>query len=225
MRSDKKLAIKLRKTGQTYGQLSQSLGVPKSTLSTWLKDVQLSEAAQSKIQSRVNSVVIEKLIARNKEQTIKAEHRDIRLLARKEFNQFIKNPLFIAGISLYWGEGYKQGASEGKPKNIDFTNSDPEMVKLMALFFDKFLDVTRSQMSIQIMLHDPKGSEKAINYWHELTRVPKQNFIKVCNVVSKTSSGKRKRILKYGTIHLRIYDVNKFFRLIGWIDALKEKYN
>jgi hypothetical protein len=227
MRSDKSLAIKLRKGGKTYSQISKILTVPKSTLSSWLKDISLSDEAKRIIEERVSATAIAKLISRNKQRTIVAQQKNdqTRQLAKKEFVKLSNNPLFIAGISLYWAEGYKQGALGGKQKNIDFTNADPEMIKLMVNFFTEFLPIDRKLIRAQIMIHNIKNSEKAINFWHSLTQIPKQNFIKTCCLISRASSRKRKRTLEHGTIHLRIYDVNKFFRLIGWIDGLKNKFN
>ncbi|OIO07119.1 hypothetical protein COX68_02395 [Candidatus Falkowbacteria bacterium CG_4_10_14_0_2_um_filter_41_15] len=227
MRSDKILALKLRENGKTYSQISSILDIPKSTLSTWLKDVVLSEKAKDKIQKRVTSTSIYKLITRNKQRTIiaRAKHKQIYQLAKKEAPKFLSDALFICGTSLYWAEGYKQGAMGSKWKSIDFTNADPQMIKLMIKFFTKFLGLEKSQIRIQIMLHDSKNSERAINFWHKLTGIPRQNFFKTCCSISQASLQKRNRKLQYGTIHLRINDVIKFFRLMGWIEGLKEKFN
>ncbi|MFA5000574.1 MAG: helix-turn-helix domain-containing protein [Patescibacteria group bacterium] len=223
MRPDKLLAIKLRKNGKSYNQISKSLNIPKSTLSVWLKDLKISNHAQQKIKSRVNATAIAKLIARNKQQTIIAErsHQQIRRAAEKEAKKLLLNPLFLSGISLYWAEGYKQGAFGSKWKSIDFANSDPQMIKLMVLFFVKFLNIEKNKIKIQIMLHDQKDTEKATNFWHITTGIPKENFIKTCHSLSRASLQKVKNKLLYGTIHLRINDVKSFFRLIGWIDGLK----
>ena len=53
MRKDKNLAIKLRKQGYSYNQINDKLGISKSTLSYWLRDIKISSQAQNKINSRV----------------------------------------------------------------------------------------------------------------------------------------------------------------------------
>jgi len=225
MRSDKNIAIKLRKSGKSYNQISASLGIPKSTLSVWLKDLLLSDDAKNKIQSRVNSTAIKKLIERNKNQTVlaKERHEKTRIAAKEEAGKLLSNPLFLSGVSLYWAEGYKQGANGSKWKCVDFANSDPDMIKLMVGFFIKFFKIKKSDISIQIMLHNPENSSKTIDFWHKLTGVPKENFMKTCSVLSRASLQKRNKTLQYGTIHLRVNNVEHFFRLIGWIDGLKQK--
>ncbi len=226
MRSDKNLAIKLRRLGKSYSQISDVLAIPKSTLSSWLKDINISQKAQDKIQSRVNSTSVAKLIERNKNQTKLAAERHTKIyeLAKKESQELMFNHLFVIGVALYWGEGYKQGANGSKWKSIDFANSDPEMIKIMMLFFVKFLDLKESDIKIQIMLHNPKNTKKSINFWSELTKIPENNFTSTCYSISSASTNKQKRKLEHGTVHLRINNVQKFFRLIGWIDGLKQKF-
>ncbi len=226
MRTDKKIVIKLRKQGQSYNQISAALKVPKSTLSNWLKDIPLSAEAQAKILARTNANAIVKLIARNKRQTAisQARHQIIRQEAKKEAKKLLTDPLFLAGVSLYWAEGYKQGAHGSKWKSIDFANSDPEMIRLMMKFFIKFLGLKKTEIRIQLMLHNPKDSLKTVDFWHNLTGIPKANFIKTCHVISRASLQKRNKKLEYGTVHIRINDVSRFFRLIGWIDGLQTKF-
>ncbi|MFA5886200.1 MAG: hypothetical protein WC863_00275 [Patescibacteria group bacterium] len=227
MRSDKTIAIKLRKNGKSYSQISTILLIPKSTLSLWLKDIKLSKKASDRIKALTNATAISKLILRNKQQTTIANqrHESIRETARKEAKPLLTDSLFLAGVSLYWAEGYKKGALGSKWKSIDFANSDPEMIKLMVNFFTNFLKIKESDIKIQIMLHDTKETNKCLNFWHKLTSIPKKNFIKTCYSISKASLQKSNNKLPYGTIHLRINNVNSFFRLIGWIDSLKEKFN
>ncbi len=225
MRSDKQKIIELRKSGLSYNQISTFSRIPKSTLSTWLKDIPLSDAAKDKIALRTNETAIKKLIERNKNQTIVAEkkYKEIRKSGEKESRKLLSDPLFLAGVSLYWAEGYKQGALGSKWKSLDFANSDSEMIRLMVKFFVKFFCLKKSEIRIQIMLHDPKMAAEAINFWHKLTGVPKENFIRTCVSISRASLQKRNKKLQYGTIHLRVNNVKHFFRLIGWIDGLKEK--
>ena len=226
MRSDKNSAIQLRKSGNSYSQISTALKVPKSTLSNWLKDIPISQEALEKIQARTNSTGIAKLIERNKNQTVLAKERHDKFYesGKKEAKTLLADSLFLVGLSLYWAEGYKQGAYGSKWKSIDFANSDSEMIEIMVLFFTKFLEIKRSDIKIQIMLHEPKDTEKAINYWQKITKVPRNNFITTSHSISSASSNKQNRKLEHGTIHLRINNVESFFRLIGWIDGLKKKF-
>jgi transcriptional regulator with XRE-family HTH domain len=224
MRKDKNLAIKLRLQGFTYNQISEKLGIPKSTLSNWLKNIQLTTNAKSKINNHIYSTKIVKLIARNKQKTEIARQKNkiIRKLSKEEAKKFFKDPLFIIGLALYWGEGYKKGAEGSKWKSIDFANSDPAMIKVMIKFFLTYLPIKKTDVKIQIMLHNPKNNEQSIKFWQHITGLKKENFIKTSYVISKSSKKKMSAHLPHGTVHIRINNVNLFFRLIGWIDFMKE---
>jgi len=229
MRSkDKEKAINLRIQGLSYGQIQAILAIPKSTLSCWLKDIELSETAKHKILARVHNTSVAALIRRNKLQTTLAQDRSnlIRVLAKKEFRVLLKNKtkrnLFLTGVSLYWAEGYKQGAYGGKNKNIDFTNSDPKMVKLMLNFFTEICSVDKSKIKIQLMAHKNLNHNQAINFWSKLLKLPKNNFNKVYSLPIRPSS--RPNRLAHGTVHLRFSDVKVFFRIIGWLDGLQEYF-
>jgi hypothetical protein len=193
----------------------------------WLRDIKLSSLAQEKIDSRVNATSTAALIARNKDQTRLAEVRalEIRNKAAQEALELVKNPLFIAGVSLYWAEGYKKGAHGSKWKCIDFANSDPDMIIIMMQFFQEFLKVTIADIKIQLIAHANINIDQEVIFWSQLTKVPESQFIKTSVAVSSYSKGKRaKNCLTHGTVHVRIYDVKHFFRLIGWIDGLKMSF-
>jgi predicted transcriptional regulator len=225
MRKDKVIAIKLRKSGKSYSQINRLLGVPKSTLSYWLKDLVISKIAQGKINKRAYEKSIKSLIKRNKNQTFLARERaeKIKKEAKQEFLKFFKDPLFIAGVSLYWAEGYKKGAHGSKWKSVDFANSDPEMIKIMMKFFRKFCEVEENRFRIQLISHPNINLNKAIEFWSIKTNISRKQFIKTSSKISIYSKGKRdKKTLTNGTVHIRISDVKLFFRIIGWIEGLKD---
>ena len=65
-------ALRLRLTGNSYNEIQHALGVPKSTLSGWFKDVVLSDTARTRLASRAN-IGTAMLIKRNKIQTQKTQ--------------------------------------------------------------------------------------------------------------------------------------------------------
>ena len=223
MREEKNRAITLRKEGKSYSQIQNTLHIAKSTLSYWLRDITLSNEAQRKIASRTSVTSTKALIERNKDQTAVAVERSTRIReeAKEEVCRFIDDSLFVAGVSLYWAEGYKRGASGSKWKCVDFTNADPEMVRMMMNFFRKFCSVEESRFKVQLIAHPNVDMQVSVGYWSELTGIPESQFIKTCTSLSVRSGQKRANSLTYGTVHIRVYDVKLFFRIIGWIDGLK----
>jgi acyl-CoA synthetase (AMP-forming)/AMP-acid ligase II len=226
MREEKDAAIILRKQGKSYSQIQTLLHVPKSTLSYWLHDVPMKKVFRQEILRRASKKSTDALILRNKNQTAIALERakQIRKMAKQEVVNLFGDKLFVAGVSLYWAEGYKRGANGSKWKCVDFTNADPEMVSVMMRFFRKFCGVQENQFKVQLLAHLNVDMLASVIYWSGITGIPKSQFIKTCTALSVRSGKKRKNNLKHGTVHIRVYDVKLFFRIIGWIDGLKEQF-
>lgn len=217
-------AIKLRRQGLSYNEITKKLGTPKSTLSYWLRDIKLSKVAQKRISNNKFTKSTLKLIERNKNQTLIAQEKYKNIIddAIIEYDNFKNEKLFIAGVSLYWAEGYKKGAKTSKLKVIDFANSDEQMISLMMIFFRRYLNVPEDKFRIQIIVHPNINIEKSTSKWSTVTKIHKSQFIKTYSKAPTSSKGIRnKKSLPFGTAHIRIYDVNQFFRIIGWIEALK----
>ncbi len=225
MRKEKEQAIELRKKGKSYTQIGKILKIPKSTLSYWLCDIELSKDAQAILDKRSYKKSTQALIKRNKEQTVLAEKRaiEIRNNAKKEFGTLVKRKLFLSGVNLYWAEGYKKGAYGSKWKSVDFANSDPEMILLMMKFFLRECRIPIEKIKAQLIAHENVNIESSVKYWSKLTGIAELNFIKTTLPVARKSFNKRKNnSLTHGTLHIRINDVRFFYRVIGWIDGLKE---
>ncbi|MFZ2193636.1 MAG: helix-turn-helix domain-containing protein [Candidatus Moraniibacteriota bacterium] len=224
MRKDKEQAIRLRRSGLSYNEISKKLGIPKSTLSFWLSDLEISKKAKIRIASRVYTGSVAGLIKRNKNQTFLAKERadKIRNTAKLETKELMKNKLFLAGISLYWAEGYKKGAQGSKWKAVDFANSDPEMIRMMMRFFRNICNVGDEKIKMQIIAHENVDIDETVQFWSKLTKIPNNQFIKTYCSASSLSKNKRQGSnLTHGTVHIRINSVELFFRIIGWIDGLK----
>lgn len=224
MKKEKNQAIILRKSGLSYSQINKRLGIAKSTLSFWLKDIIMPEKLRDKLDQRANKTSREALIKRNKLQTVLATERACKVQqeAKKEAKKLIKETLFVSGVALYWAEGYKMGAKGSKWKSFDFANSDPEIIQLMVEFIKKYLPDYFNKVVIQIIAHDNVDISQSVKYWSDLTGIKKDNFIKTTIYNNINSKGIRnKKRLPYGTIHLRINSVKVFFRVIGWIESIK----
>ena len=120
-RIDKNKAIKMRESGMSYSQIKAELGVSKSTLSLWLRDLPLSDTRLRELRD-FNQVRIEKTRAtklKNKTLRRNSVLENIKLDFQKN-----KNPLFTGGFYLYWGEGTKSAEY-----TIALTSTDPGIIK------------------------------------------------------------------------------------------------
>lgn len=222
-------AFRLRLAGHSYNEIQATLGVPKSTLSGWFKNMVLSDVAQIRLasRSRLGSAT---LIKRNKMQTHKAEQRarEMHALAKEKIPKLTKRDLLIMGAVLYWAEGYKRlHVRDGKERmshTISFVNSDPVMIKTFLRFLQEVLGVSTNEIHLTMRLYPHINEESAREYWMKVTGISFSRFHRTTNMVSIASKGKRPyNRLPYGTLQVAVYDTAKFHYLLGLIEGVQAR--
>ena len=122
---DREKALELRKQQLSYSQIKAIVGVSKSTLSVWLKDIPLSRERINELRAQ-SEVRIEKFretmqAKRQRRLSSVYENQKERLLplSRKE--------IFVAGLFLYLGEGAKTKTE------TSLSNTNPETMRFFGL--------------------------------------------------------------------------------------------
>jgi len=223
-RSDKTLASQFRERGLSYGEIHRALGIPKSTLATWFKDLRLPLEVQNQLASKTRRLSAQNLIARNKRQTILAQERaeNVRSAAAHDIGTLNQRDLLVVGAALYWAEGGKRPGRGGY--RIAFSNSDPEAIRTIMRFFREICLVPDSKFRIQIATHPGVDVLGACEFWSRITEIPLPQFIKTFVGISRASSGKRPRNrLPNGTCQIRVNDTAKFHQIMGWIAGLQQR--
>lgn len=215
---EKKQAIALRKAGTSMGDIAEQIGVAKSSVSYWVRDVRLTKDQRNKLNQNGHSVdAIEK---RRISRMSKTDLRRTEIIeqAKTEAVQLYNNPLWCIGVSLYWGEG-------GKTQNmVRISNSDPAVITLMLRFFTEVCNAPIEKMRGHVHTFSHQHVGKTEQYWSELSGIPLSQFFKT--YVKQSSASKKKRdTLPYGTFQLYVHDTDLFFRIKGWMEAVKEKYS
>lgn len=219
----KEKAINYRKQGYSYGMILEKLGLAKSTLSDWLKEIPYTPS--KKVIERIGT-------ARAKSAQIKHNQKVANILmakrsAKKELGKLTKRDLWFLGIGLYWGEGDKF-SNEG----IRIMNSDPEIIKAMIKWFREICGLTTENFVLTIHAYPDNNIPKEINYWSKITGIPKEQFNKTQIDRRTNKSKKKKRKLPHGTIRLAIksngkkeFGVFLHRRIMGWIEAILKQIN
>ena len=201
--NDREQAIILRKKGMSYSQIKEKLGVGKSTLSLWLRDMPLSEARLKELCHRS-----ERQIERTRETKRKkriARLQDVYLRLTKELGGLSERELYIAGFFLYWGEGLKADRY-----TVMFTNTDPAMVKTFIRWI-ALLGVQRSDLKVYLHLYEDMHIPDAIAYWSKELSIRKDRFRKP--YIKKTVEQKRKNYKgRFGFGTCNIYITNRDIR-------------
>jgi hypothetical protein len=211
MRTDKDLAFTLRRAGKSYNEIIAILGVAKSTLSNWFKDVDFSEDIKKTITKQANQENSIRLKHLNKARgdILAAHYIQAEREAIEELKENFNNPLFVAGIMLYWGEGDKLHKNHTR-----FTNTDPEMLKLFITFLKQFGKFSDNDMRLAVFLYEDLNIEDCVTYWTKQTGISKVHKPMIL------PSRDKKRRLSHGTASVII--MNTYFKkkLMLWIDQL-----
>lgn len=227
MRQDRNLALKLRLEGNSYSQIEQKLNVPKSTLSSWFSGLQLSEVLTHKIRTRGQTKAINALVTRNQKQTNLAVRRaaEGRIKSRVSLGGMSRRDILIAGIALYWAEGYKkQKNRNGRLVTyhpVSLTNSDPKLIKLFLRFLRENCEVSEGKIRANLRIFPHQNEKKLVDFWANITNLDHTVFGKT--YIGQSSASKNIRPynqLPFGVIQIRVSDTPLFNRIMGWIDGL-----
>jgi len=162
-------ARELRGTGQSLLEIARELGVAKSSVSLWVRDIPAAPHVQT-----------EKARARAREWWIAERgRRDVmrqqeKLDAAREVGRLTDRELLLIGAAVYWAEG-----SKAKPwrqdESLQFINSDPRMI-LLFLRWLELLDVHGDRIRFSVHIHESADIDAALRFWSELVGVPTSEF-------------------------------------------------
>lgn len=222
MRSDKNRAIELRKAGKSYNKISRFLNIPKSTLSTWLKNFPFSYKIKERNIFRAQKIWSQNITKYNLQRAQKARDSAMLLQIKSAEEIFFSQiDLKVIGTVIYWCEGYKR--TRWVPV---FCNSDPILVKIMMKFFRDICKVPDEKFRPQVQIHPNVSRLEAENYWSEITQLEKKLFINPLMQIPKSSQKKRPpHRLPYGTFRIGIADSTVLNRIKGWINGLSQIFS
>lgn len=209
-------AIQLRKQGKTYGEILKKISVSKSTLSLWLRDVELTKRQKNLLlRGRQKSRYMG---AKAKQKCRLEKTAKIIEESKNECKKLFKNPLFLTGLMLYWAEGDKSDTTE----HVKFSNSDPILIQLMMKWFRNICKVPEKKFRIILHVHALHCRPDIEKYWSKITRASLTQFYKT--QIKPTSLRHRRNPLYNGTCAISIQNKNLFRKIKGWKIGAAEKF-
>jgi transcriptional regulator with XRE-family HTH domain len=180
--------------GYSIKQIAALLGVSTSSVSLWVRDIELTPEQHEALRER-NPIYNGQLSGRAASSARRRAERSAyqergRALARRG------DPLHVTGCMLYWAEG-------SKDRNcVQFTNSDPAMVLLFVRFLRFCLDVRPEDIRLACYLYADhvERQQEVERFWLQVTGLPETSLRRsIVNAYSKSSARKRVNKLPYGT--------------------------
>lgn len=215
---EKDTAVLLRKKGVSMRDIAKQLGVAKSTVSYWVRDVVLSTDDLRKLRAKSHSRTAIEKRRTSRMQRHEKERQKIFDTAFSEAPLHLKNPLWCVAVSLYWGEGGKT------QRTLRIANSDPAVIALMSKFFRDYCNVPLSAMRGHIHAFPDTDVQKAIRHWSEVSGIPAKQFFKTY-IKNSVATKNKKHTLPYGTCQIYVHDSRLFITMMGWMSYLKQLEN
>ncbi len=216
MRKDKEKAIQLRQQGRSYKQINHELSIPISTLAAWFKNEPWSREIKSRLSKEVswlNPKALELLVHANKERW-RLKHEEYRTAALREFKRYKDDPLFLAGIMLYWGEGEKQS----KSSVVRLGNSEPEMIRIFNLFLTKVLKIDPERISAWLLLYPDLVDSVQKNFWSKSTGLSLSQFKRSIYIKGRHPTKR----LSYGVCTIYIPSRALKERMLKWLELYQD---
>jgi len=202
----------LRRLGLTYGEIREMIPVPKNTLSYWCRDIELDAGQIAAVRERTGAssrtgIPVDTQWRRRR------EIRKIEESARQEARSLVEDPVWLAGVMLYWAEG-------GKTKrNLEMANTDSDILRIFIAWVRCHLE-TGSEFVLSLHLHEGNDETTARRHWEEVLDLPGTDWTKT--FVKPKGTGHRKNKLLWGVCRVRVRrSADSFIRTMAWIDALR----
>jgi transcriptional regulator with XRE-family HTH domain len=154
-------ARELRAQGATLAEIADQLGVSRSSVSVWVRDVSFEPRPRVRARRRAPNAL---------QRRRQAEIDELLAQGRARIGDLDGRDLLIAGTALYAGEG---GKRDGE---VSFVNSDPAMVELFCRWIRVFFDIDETRLRVRLYLHEGLDMEAANRRWSEVTGVPLDEF-------------------------------------------------
>lgn len=200
----------LRRLGWTYGEIRGVIPVPKGTLSNWCREIRLNDEQVAAIKERTYGSRLG--VPVDTQWRRRMEIEQIEEKARSEVAILIHDPLWVAGVLLYWGEGAKTD------RILGIVNSDERLLNLFIAWTRAHLD-REAEFVLALNLHADNDESAARAHWKRALDVETPEFTKT--FIKPDGTGHRKNHLPWGVCRVRLRrSTDAWIRTMAWIDSI-----
>lgn len=183
-------ARRLRAEGSTYPAIAELLGVSQSTISLWVRDVTRENVPAPGWSRQARQRRTENLRHRRSVQLEQRERR--RQLLVEELSPTCERELLMAGAVAYWCEGAKFKPLNRSGVAVDFTNSDPDLIRLFLRFL-AIVPVSHGGPSYWLHIHETADEAGAVAFWCRELGVTSSDFLPTLFKRHKPSTVRKNR--------------------------------
>lgn len=169
-------AVELRRGGATVPEIAETLGVSKSSAYLWTRHLPLDATPEEAAARRSRH---SKQVAEARWEPLNQARDEARAHANAVQESWVgdlsEREVLLLGAVAYWCEGEKAKPWRPNSCQIQFINSDPDLV----LLFLRYLEVCgldRGELNYRLSIHESGDVEAAGRWWAEVVEVPVERF-------------------------------------------------
>lgn len=173
---EKNNAILLRKKGSSIKEIAKILDVSTSSVSLWCWDVFLTDEIQKLIvdKGRKLSLIGSILAGQRKKEETNKKKENIHKKAVKEIGKLTRRDVLIAGVALYWGEGFK------KDHLVGLATTDVGIAKFYIKWLRVCFNISHDRLILRLTINEEriKDINMVSNFWCKELGIDKSQFSK-----------------------------------------------
>jgi len=193
----------LRKEGMSIADIAQCVGKSKSTVSYWCRNIVLTSEQIKALQIKSKAAGARQFILLGEEKRKARLQRELASRERglQDVGNLSKRDLFLLGLGLYWGEGYKHGNGE-----LGFTNSDPQMILVFIKWLKEVYSVGKQDLILRVSINQVhrEREREVIRYWKKLLSVSSSQFTKTSFVKTEVKKRYANHDNYYGILRVKV---------------------
>ena len=196
----KNKAFELRKNGKSYRSIQRELGVPISTLSSWLSDLSWSKEIGLKLAKDAELAGTERLARSRKVRGFGSQffYAKAKQEAEAEYKKLKKNPLFLTGVTLYWAQGNRSSIYY-----VRLSSSDFQKIVVFKRFIEEFSKENVKKLRYSLLVTLPFTPEIQTKEWSRKAKIPLQDFTKTTSRRKSKSNGSQPSVVCTATLSSR----------------------
>jgi transcriptional regulator with XRE-family HTH domain len=158
-------ARELRGRAWTLQEIADALGVAKSSVSLWTRDVEFEPRPG---RTRNHGARQPRPHAQRARKLAQIAYFDD--AGRDRLGVLSERDALVAGTALYAGEGAKTDGC------VSMANTNAELLSFFCAWLRRFFDVDEERLRARLYLHAGLDLEGATRHWSKVTRVPPERF-------------------------------------------------